>query len=75
MDSALIAEFCCQQVCAQVGRQVAPLERVVLSHHDLFHLSCACLHPPPCVSHLSPLSPMYLYLHFLLVCCQFVLSC
>ena len=25
----------------------------------VFHLSCACVHPPPGVSHLSPLSPVY----------------
>uniref|UniRef100_A0A8C8EG95 Exocyst complex component 2 n=1 Tax=Oncorhynchus tshawytscha TaxID=74940 RepID=A0A8C8EG95_ONCTS len=38
-----------------------------LSHPDLFHLSCACLHPPPGVSYFSPLSPVYSYLRFMFV--------
>uniref|UniRef100_A0A8C7STM6 Exocyst complex component 2 n=1 Tax=Oncorhynchus mykiss TaxID=8022 RepID=A0A8C7STM6_ONCMY len=48
----------------------------LLVHSDLFHLSCACLHPPPGVSYFfSPLSPVYSYLRFMFVCCQYVLSC
>jgi hypothetical protein len=50
-------------------------------HRDMFYFShtlicftclCACLHPPPGVAHLI-LSPVYLYLCSLFVCCHFVL--
>jgi hypothetical protein len=44
-----------------------------LSCPDLFHLSL-CLSPPPSRCHpSSPLSPVYLYMCSLFVCCQFVL--
>jgi hypothetical protein len=54
-------------LCQQV------LFKVMVSHPDLFHLSL-WLSPPPSSCHpSSQLSPVYLYLCFLFVCCQFVL--
>lgn len=45
----------------------------IRSHPDLFHLS-VCLSPPPSRCHPSSLlSPVYLYLCSLFVCCQLVL--